>query len=93
MTTRKYQVGGSQPAYGQPVGGEAEVDPSDPLVQMNIDAGVLVPLEGQPPEVMTCPACVEHGLKRPPKLDSEDALTEHYAAKHAGLVKPTWRAD
>jgi hypothetical protein len=40
-------------------------------------------------EPVTCPACVEQGSKRPPRFESVEALHEHYADKHGGLMPPS----
>src|SRR4249920_899031 len=80
-------------AYGQPPGTTLALDPTDPLVQMNVTAGVLV--EGKDAKVdsgeMTCPICAET-MKRPPRFPTADNLTAHYEDKHAGFVVPTWQA-
>lgn len=39
-------------------------------------------------EPVACPACVEQGLKKPPKYESIEELRDHYADKHAGLEPP-----
>lgn len=84
----------TKPAYGQAAGQTIALDDSDPLVQMNVDAGVLVPgKDGKPAdEKMTCPICDEH-MQRPSKLPTAEDLAAHYEEKHAGFVVPTWQAD
>lgn len=84
----------TSPAYGHERGDTVSLDPTDPLVTMNVDAGVLV--EGKDAKVepvkMTCPICDEH-MQRPPKMDDAEALAAHYEDKHAGFVVPAWQPD
>lgn len=84
----------TQSAYGQPAGTSVALQEDDPLVKLNVEAGVLVPGKDQSvtPEEMTCPICKET-MKRPPRFDSAEALSDHYADKHAGFVVPAWQAD
>ena len=51
-----------------------------------VDSQILTvdSVEGSP-----CPACVEQGVKKPPKFDTLEQIHEHYADKHAGLVPPS----
>jgi len=88
----KYTVAGAQPAYDAQPGDEVNLDPADAGVSLNVDAGVLVPVAGQVLK-MTCPACVEQGVKRPVKFGSPDELAEHYGEKHPALVAPDWKED
>lgn len=83
-------------AYGEDAGATVELNPDDPLVRLNVAAGILV--EGKAPEVgpekMTCPLCRDDlDMKRPPKLDNPDELAQHYEDKHPGFAVPAWSAD
>ena len=40
-------------------------------------------------EDSACPACIEQGMKRPPKFGTMQELHDHYEEKHPGLVLPT----
>jgi hypothetical protein len=84
----------TQPAYGKDAGDTVRLDESDPLVQLNLAAGVLTAAGKDTPEPgqMTCPICAET-MKRPPKFGGESDLSDHYADKHAGFVVPAWAAD
>ena len=81
----------TQPAYGQEPGSIVALDDTDPLVQLNVDAGVLVEGE-QKPSQMTCPICLLD-TKRPAKFSSGSDLATHYSDKHQGFVVPAWAAD
>lgn len=84
----------TQPAYGQPAGTTVALDDTDPLVQMNVENGVLVAGKDQKvsEQRMTCPICAET-MQRPPKLSTAEDLAAHYEEKHAGFVVPDWQAD
>jgi len=85
----------THPAYGQPAGTTVALDDTDPLVQLNVDNGVLIPGKDQKVDAageMTCPICAET-MKRPPKLPTAEDLAAHYEEKHAGFVVPTWQSD
>lgn len=84
----------TQPAYGQKPGTTLALDDSDPLVQMNVDNGVLIPgkTSVEDPGKMTCPICKET-MKRPTKAGDQAELDEHYQDKHAGFVVPTYQPD
>ena len=83
----------THPAYGQPAGTTVALDDSDPLVQMNVDNGVLIPGKDNVLEQkMTCPICAET-MKRPTKLSSDQELVEHYQDKHAAFEAPSWQPD
>ena len=88
---KTFTVVGSQPAYQVMPGNTVELDEADPMVALNVAAGVLAEGDHRPPPPrVACPACVEHGMKRPPRFDTADALAEHYAEKHPALVIPEW---
>ena len=84
----------THPAYGQPAGTTVALDDTDPLVQLNVENGVLVPGKDAKiePEKMTCPICAET-MQRPPKFPTAEDLAAHYEEKHAGFVVPNWQAD
>ena len=84
----------TQPAYGQPAGTSVALDQNNPLVQLNVENGVLVEDADAKldPQRMTCPICAET-MQRPPKFIDADTLAAHYEEKHAGFVVPTWQAD
>ena len=84
----------TQRAYGQEPGTTLALDHTDPLVQMNVDNGVLVPGKDAdvPADRMTCPICAET-MKRPPHFDTPEELAGHYSDKHAGFVTPDWNPD
>jgi hypothetical protein len=81
-------------AYGQEAGTTLALDDTDPLVQMNVENGVLVPGKDQTTvaQKMTCPICDET-MTRPPRFENADLLAAHYEEKHAGFVVPAWQAD
>jgi hypothetical protein len=54
--------------------------------QALVDGGFLTVEEIEP---QACPACIEQGMKRPPRFEKLEELREHYAEKHAGLQPPT----
>jgi hypothetical protein len=93
MGKQKFTVTGPAAVGGVAPGGEVEVDASDPLVQLNIQAGILTATPSAEAAVMTCPLCLERGLKHPPKLHTPDELAEHYTERHAGFETPEWRTD
>lgn len=84
----------THPAYGQPAGTTVALDDTDPLVQMNVDNGVLTPGKDHATAApkMTCPICAEH-QKNPTTLKDAEGLAAHYEDKHAGFVVPDWHAD
>jgi hypothetical protein len=82
----------THPAYGQEAGDQVNLDEKDPLVQLNVNAGILTKPTATDDAKMTCPICVET-MKRPPKFEGESDLSEHYADKHVGFVVPAWAAD
>lgn len=97
MAKQKFKVAGPFPAYDTKPGGIVELDADDPLVQVNIDAGVIVAgkdatAESKPAE-MRCPACTDEGKARPPKFTNGDDLAAHYSEKHPALVAPTFTAE
>jgi hypothetical protein len=96
MGKQKFTVAGPLGAYGAKPGETVDVDADDPLVQLNITAGVLTSgaagKDAKPP-VMTCPLCVEHGLKTPTRLHTPDELEDHYVERHPGFETPEWRTD
>lgn len=81
----------TQSAYGQDAGTVVALDDTDPLVQLNVDSGVLVEGESKPAQ-MTCPICL-FNLKKPPRFSSGASLATHYSDKHAGFAVPAWAAD
>jgi hypothetical protein len=95
---KKYRVSGPLTAYDTKPGGlTPPLDPNDPLVQINIDAGIIhdpggTKAEKQAPDVMTCPLCLERGDKKPATL-AEGDVAEHYAEEHAGFVVPAYNPD
>jgi hypothetical protein len=94
MAKRKYTVTGPFPAYGVNTGESVTLDDSDELVKANIAAGVVTLGEDDsPPPKMTCPACVEAGMKRPPSFASHAELADHYGEKHPALVTPEWEEE
>lgn len=82
----------TQPAYGQNAGARVALDDTDPLVKLNVEAGVLVAAEKSKPAEMTCPICSET-MKRPPRFGGESDLADHYHDKHAAFAAPAWAAD
>jgi hypothetical protein len=90
---RAYKVG-ARPVAGHEPG--ASITDKDLPEGVNVDAllaGGLLELDdgkkgSQTTEKQTCPRCVEEGMKRPPKFETQDELAEHYAEKHGGLVVP-----
>lgn len=90
---RQFTVTGVQTAYATKPGGTVSLDASDPLVRMNIAAGVLVLVDGQPDPKYPCPACAESGMKRPPSFATSDLLADHYGEKHPALVAPEWEEE
>jgi len=85
----KYKL--AAPAYGKTVGDMIDLDYSDPAVQLNVTAGVLIQ-EGTA-GTMTCPACEMEGRKRPTKLADQAEVDAHYGEKHPGLVAPEWKEE
>lgn len=81
---KKYKVVGPHSIAGHPPGDSFEAEELA-HEQALVDGGHL---EVKVVEKLACPACVEQGMKRPPKFDSYEELPEHYAEKHAGLVPP-----
>jgi len=82
------------PAYGVAIGSQVTLDPDDPLVQINIGAGVLVAVGEVRRQAMTCPACKDVGTpKRPPRFTTVEDLTTHYNEKHPALVIPDWEEE
>lgn len=92
MANRKYTVAGPFPAYGVQIGESVVLDSDDVLVQANVTAG-LIRLAPDQPKVAkpTCPACVEHNVKRPPSFADAEGLEAHYREKHPALVIPEWK--
>jgi len=84
----------TSPAYGLERGDTVTLNAADPLVQMNVDNGVLVEGKDQKtePAKMTCPICGET-MQRPPKFSDPPSLEAHYEEKHAGFVVPDWQPD
>jgi hypothetical protein len=84
----------TQAAYGQPAGTSLALDQTDPLVQLNVETGVLVEGKDAPTKTpqMTCPICGET-MKRPPRFDNPEELSDHYSDRHAGFVVPDWNPD
>ena len=93
MANRKYIVIGPYMAYGVQTGDPQGVmlDADNPLVQANVDAGIIALAPDQPKTVMTaCPACIGQNLmKRPPTFSTMVELIAHYNEKHPALVIPT----
>lgn len=85
---RKYKIVGPFPAYGVQTGDPVTLDASDPLVRINVAAGVLELDPDQPPLKIPCPACEGQGMKRPPHFASLAELQAHYGEKHPALVAP-----
>jgi len=99
MAQKRYRVSGPLTAYDTKPGGlTPPLDPDDPLVQVNITAGIIHDPGGSKdapkaePDVMTCPLCVESGAKKAAKLGAADVST-HYAKEHAGFAVPAFTPD
>jgi hypothetical protein len=94
LMAKKYMVSGPFPAYETKPGElTPPLDPADPLVQINIYAGIISDPKGDgTPDTMTCPLCVESGAKKPAKLDIV-SLSSHYTEQHAGFATPAWNPD
>jgi hypothetical protein len=94
LLAKKDMVSGPFPAYDTKPGElTPPLDPADPLVQINIYAGIISDPNGDgSPDTMTCPLCVEAGEKKPPRLDIV-ALSSHYAENHAGFAVPAFNPD
>lgn len=91
MADKQYRVAGPFPAYGAKVGDVVTLDADDPLVQINVSAGIIAPAKSTvkaADPMMTCPLCVERGMTKPVTVTSADDLAKHYADKHAGFVVP-----
>jgi len=90
---KRYRVSGPLTAYETEPGGlTPPLDPTSPLVQINIAAGIIADPSGKKADTMTCPLCVERGEKKPPSLDIV-ALSSHYAENHAGFATPAFNPD
>lgn len=94
MAKKTYKVVGAFPVLGENRPGStftAELDPEQE--RFMLETGQLEIQKGKgdkadAPEKVPCPACVEQGLKQPPKFDELDGLLDHYAEKHPALVPP-----
>lgn len=90
----QFVVSGALPAYGVQPGETVTLDASEPGVRVNVAAGVITLVKGQPDPKMTCPACKEAGTpKRPPNFASSEELAAHYGEKHPALVAPEWEEE
>lgn len=87
----KYKIVGINPAYGKQPGDTVELDGTDPLVQLNVEGGVLLAIGTV--GVMHCSACENEGRKRPTKLADQAEVDEHYGKSHPGLVAPEWKEE
>ena len=74
----------------------AGYDKGDVMAESDFAAGTNVPalVDSQivsldSVEDSACPACIEQGMKRPPKFGTMQELHDHYEEKHPGLVLPT----
>lgn len=90
MAKRKYTVAGPHAILGNQSGETFTAEIPVAQEERLLASGALVLGEGAEPkpEKFACPACVEHGLKRPPKFESLDELQAHYQEKHQGLEPP-----
>jgi hypothetical protein len=96
---KRYRVSGPLRAYDTNPGGlTPPLDPDDPLVQVNITAGIIHDPGGQKSEpkaaapTMACPLCKESGVKKPAALTA-DKVADHYADQHAGFAVPAFTPD
>lgn len=95
MAKKEYTVTGPFPVLDHDPGKafKAEIEPEHEayLLKQGLlkRGGTSADGEDAAPEKVPCPACVEYGLKQPPKFDDLGALQDHYAEKHPALVAPT----
>ncbi len=98
MAQKRYRVSGPLTAYETAPGGlTPPLDPDDPLVQINIRAGIIHDPGGQKTtkkaaETMTCPLCVESGGMKAAVVTA-DQVAAHYADQHAGFAVPAFTPD
>jgi|SRR5581483_2396031 len=90
----KFTVVGPFPAYGVQPGETVELDETDPLVQLNVQGGVIAPGGSSRSKAaatsMRCPLCIERKEKTVPAFKSADDLAAHYADKHEGFAVPPY---